>query len=179
MRRKLRLAGFIVGVAFVLVGTLISTGVLGVIILLASVTISLVVTVIGVRRAADFLVQLRWSLPIITFLVTAFVVNLSSDRVGSVRFYELAAQVIPVLLLAIGLESALVTKSRIRDPSEWLIAGLTLAYLAIGEFYALRAVELERGTEDAFAWVVAGLAAGFVAVATLGLLGWSQEADRG
>jgi hypothetical protein len=177
VNRKLRLWGG--AVLLVLVGAAIlwQSGVLGLVSALSASAASFVVMAFGVGRTRGFLVQLRWALPFMVFLVTVVSVGIFMDREGTPPFYTLAAQVIPVLLLAIGLESTLIAGSKIRDPFELLLAGLTLAYLAIAEFYAFRAVELGRGSEEAFSWVVAALAAGLVAIATLGLLGWSVEED--
>jgi hypothetical protein len=134
------------------------------------------ITIFGLRRTRTLLSQLRWMLPVLVFMGTSVGFGFV-ERDGSERFYELAAQVIPVLLLGVSLEGSLIARPSVRDTFEFGMALLTLIGLGWGEFEALRAVELGHGSEGTFGTVVAALFAGFVAIITLGLLEPDDDDD--
>lgn len=98
----------------------------------------------------------------LTFLGTGIAIGFS-DRTGTVRFYEISAQVIPTLVLALALEVSLVS-SRIREPFTLVFPAIILLAVGLGEFAALKAVLTGQPTQLDFQSVVVALVTAFVGV---------------
>jgi O-antigen ligase len=114
-------------------------------------------------RALD---GLRLFLPIVAF---ALVSQLAGEPRASRPFDEVAAQVIPVLLLALALEARFFRLHRIREPLDLAAALFTMLVLGCGEFYAFQGTLANRPEH---AGLIGGaVAAGFVAVAVAALTG--------
>jgi hypothetical protein len=90
-----------------------------------------------------------------------------TERTGSPGFYSAAAQVIPVLLLAIALELRLRPK-RAGEGDIGLVL-IAMAVLGLGEFYALHSVEQGEGTMNGFSTTVGALVTGTVALVLIAM----------
>lgn len=99
-----------------------------------------------------------------------------SDRTGPVRFYEISAQVIPTLVLALTLEVRLV-RGRLNHPFGLVFPALILVAVGLGEFAALKAVLTGAPTKFDFQSVVVALVTAFVGVA-LGALARPPDPDE-
>jgi hypothetical protein len=99
----------------------------------------------------------------------ALVIQFAGEPHASLSFDEVAAQVIPVLLLALALEARFFRLHRIREPLDLAAALFTMLVLGCGEFYALQGIADNRPEH---AGLIGGaIAAGFVAVAVAALTG--------
>jgi hypothetical protein len=123
--------------------------------------------VFSMKTTQRVLRALRWALPLIALLVV-FIAFKWVDVQAPDRFFEVAAQVIPVLVLAIGLESRIVVR-RLRTGGEFFLAALLLTLLGLGELAAFQAI-LGPNTHWELREVAAALVGGFVGVITVGLL---------
>jgi hypothetical protein len=134
--------------------------------------ILLAVGLVALIRKIDALALLRalegmrLFLPIVAFQLASWSVGRFS---GTEVFNEVAAQVIPVFLLALALEARFFHLHRVKEPLDLGAMLFTLVLLGIGEFYALQAVATER--PDHTDMVSGALAAGFVAIAIAALIG--------
>ena len=98
----------------------------------------------------------------LAFLGTGLAIGFS-ETTGTVRFYEISAQVIPTLVLALALEIRLVS-NRIREPFTLVFPTIILLAVGLGEFAALKAVLTGRPTQLDFQSVVVALVTAFVGV---------------
>jgi hypothetical protein len=98
----------------------------------------------------------------LTFVGTGLGIGLS-ERTGTVRFYEIAAQVIPTLVLALTLEIRLI-RGRPTNPFSLVFPAIILVAVGLGEFAALKAVLTGRPTPLDFQSVVVALATAFIGV---------------
>lgn len=116
-------------------------------------------------------------LPIVTFSLTSL---LMGKTTGTVRFDEIAAQVIVVLVLALAIDARFFRLRADRDRLDVVAILYTMLLLAIGELYALKGL---LASHPARAETVAGaIAAGFTAVAVTAMTGvesgdGGEEAD--
>lgn len=134
--------------------------------------VSLALGLAVVIRRTDALVLLRalqglrLFLPIAAFEVVSQFVGESS---GSLHFDEIAAQVIPVFLLALAIEARFFRLNLIAEPLDLGAMLFTLLLLGSGEFYAMQAIANEQPEH---ADLIGGaVAAGFVAVSIVALVG--------
>jgi hypothetical protein len=133
---------------------------------LTALVISALSAKVDIAATIQTLEALRVLVPIIAFSIVGAVIG---SRDGTLRFDDIGAQLIVVLLLALALEARFF---RIRGDEERFDAVgvfFVMALLAVGEFYALAGV-LSR--EPHHAEMVGGaIAAGFAAVAVSAVLG--------
>lgn len=104
-------------------------------------------------------------LPILAYLVT--VAWIGSTR-ATVRFDEIGAQVIAVLVLALAIDVRFFRLTADRDRLEVMSTCFVMILLAIGELYALRGVF--TGAPEHGEIVAASIAVGFTAVAVSALI---------
>jgi hypothetical protein len=99
-----------------------------------------------------------------------------TKRTGSTAFYEAAAQIIPVMLLAISLEVGFLRRGHERPALR--VGILSIAVLALGEFSALQSIERGHGSKEQFGWVVAALTYGFLAIGLNALGPHAEQPQR-
>ncbi|HSH59932.1 MAG TPA: hypothetical protein VK988_09890 [Acidimicrobiales bacterium] len=107
---------------------------------------------------------IRWILPGLVGLGVGAFGSLLVESSGTEDFYAAAAQIIPVLLLGLAIESRSVRLRRVGNPLDAAFALLVIVgFLGFGEFRAMKAL---AGTPDRndFISVWAALMAGFLAV---------------
>jgi hypothetical protein len=120
------------------------------------------------------LAGLQLFLPIAAFALTTL---LMGKTAGTVRFDEVGAQVIIVLLLALAVDARFFRLRADRDRLDVLAILYTVLLLAVGEYLALRGLLTSDPTR---AEMVAGaIAAGFTAVAGSALTGAESDATGG
>jgi hypothetical protein len=120
------------------------------------------------------LVGLELLLPIAVFGLT---ILLMGKTAGTVRFDEVGAQVIIVLLLALAVDARFFRLRVDRDRLDVLAILYTVLLLAVGEYLALRGL---LTSDPARAEMIAGaIAAGFSAVAVTALVGAQSFGDEG
>jgi hypothetical protein len=148
---------------------------------------------VTVNRNAMSLTHLRGTIPLLGVACGFFL----APHEASEAFYSAAAQIIPVLLLVLAVELRFfrfeAAAFRVRPPprSQSLIesfeataesaelakagrtvyAAITLVVLTVGEFAALHPLAQGSATAGNPQWVYAALAGGFVAIATLAVIG--------
>jgi hypothetical protein len=99
---------------------------------------------------------------IVVYFVAFFIVGKDEAELG---FFEAAAQIIPVLFLAMTVGSRLLTLAG-REEVERRVRIVLIYAFVLGEWYSLDAIAAGKGRESAFAFVVAALsAAGAVVIA--------------
>lgn len=96
--------------------------------------------------------------PVAAFIFTAIVVG--DDANPSLSFYEVSAQVIPLLIVALAFETRIFDVRSATDPQEATFSVVVGLILALGEYYALRSVWSATG--DGADYVAGSIAAGFV-----------------
>lgn len=116
----------------------------------------------------QLLVALRWSLPLLVFLIVSPLAQLLASA-GNNLFYEATAQIIPILVLSLALESRSVAPT-VRSGFEAGLAVFLFLGLGLGEYSALRAIFTGNADSGDLALVVGALAAGFTGVVTLALI---------
>jgi hypothetical protein len=127
------------------------------------------------RFLADFVV---WAAPQVPFLAPFLVFvavtwPLPSESEG-LQFQEQASQIIVVLLIGYAIEAGAI-RWRGR-PVNWILSGMTVAILVVGEVYAL--IDLATG-EPGHADVIAGsMAAGFTAILVAAIQGSLRREDK-
>jgi hypothetical protein len=105
-------------------------------------------------------------LPIVAFSLTSL---LMGKTTGTVRFDEIAAQVIVVLVLALAIDARFFRLRADRNRLDVVAILYTMLLLAIGELYALKGL---LASHPAHAETIAGaIAAGFTAVAVTAMTG--------
>ncbi|HET8565847.1 MAG TPA: hypothetical protein VFL77_05175 [Solirubrobacterales bacterium] len=137
---------------------------------LITTVVAIAAFVVLLRTDTGLLVRilsgLRLLLPIVAFSLTTI---LMGKTAGTVRFDEVGAQVIIVLLLALAIDARFF---RLRAGSDRLDVSailFTMLLLAVGEYYALKGLLGARSTS---AETIAGsIAAGFTAVAVTAMAG--------
>jgi hypothetical protein len=112
--------------------------------------------------------RLRWRLPILVYFIAAGAASLT-HHLGTKDFYSAAAQILPVFLLALALESRVVVRS-LGAGFEVGLAIFVFLILGVGEYSALHAIDSGHPNNTDFASVVGALAATFVAIVTLALI---------
>jgi hypothetical protein len=117
---------------------------------------------------------LRVFLPIVGFLlVTSWI----GTAAGTLKFDEIGAQVIAVLLLALALDARFFWLRSDRDRLDALGTCFIMVALATGEYYALKG--LFMGTPQHGEMVAGAIAAGFIGVAITALAGpWRRPGDE-
>jgi hypothetical protein len=105
-------------------------------------------------------------LPIAAYVA---VTDLMKPTVGTLRFAEVGAQVIVVLLLALAVDARFFRLRPDRDRLETAAILLTMMLLASGEYYALRA--LLTGDPRHSEVIAGAIAAGFTGVAVTAIMG--------
>jgi hypothetical protein len=113
----------------------------------------------AIETSREFVDFSKWLLILIAFWITFFVVDDFQPR--DTEFFAVAAQVIPVLVLALVLEGRFFG---FHDKSDMTTALVVVLLLGWGEYEALRAVAQGGGAEGAGAAVSGAVAAGFVGV---------------
>ena len=113
-------------------------------------------------------------LPVIAFAATFFIIGTGHASQG---FYETAAQIIPVLLLAFLIEGRAFRIAPTMDTSTRFLVILTLVLLVAGEGVSL--YDLAGGDETSrdLAIVAASIAGGFVGIGVIALWGEPSEDD--
>lgn len=112
--------------------------------------------------------------PIAAFSLTTL---LMGKTAGTVRFDEIAAQVIIVLLLALAIDARFFRLRAGRDRLDVAAILYTMLLLAVGEFYAFKGL---LTSHPGRAETIAGaIAAGFIAVAITAMTGAESAGDRG
>ena len=107
-----------------------------------------------------WLLHLRAALVTATFAISAFVADGEHLKDG---FFEAAAQIIPVLLLALALQGGMLSPAVGRPFATDLLGSLFLFVTFLtGELIALEAVASGEASPDEGVIVIAVLAAGFV-----------------
>jgi hypothetical protein len=100
---------------------------------------------------------------------------IGSDE-GTLRFAEIGAQVIVVLLLALAIETRFFRISASDDRMASAGTVLTMVVLTVGEFYALKSIV--NNTPENAGVVGGAVAAGFVAVAVTALVGAGKSSSK-
>lgn len=103
----------------------------------------------------------RWLVPMVILVILGTSLAMApSTRTGSIRFYEIAAQVIPTLVLALAIEIRLVRGTPRHELA--LVFPFTILFLlGVGEFFALKAVVTESPTRSDFQSVVSTMTGAF------------------
>lgn len=109
---------------------------------------------------ASWLLVFRFAILVLAFAFGCLLIQGPT----SVRFFEVAAQVLPVLLLAFALEFRFLTPGSGPGTGDLLDVGLLFLVLAFGEWIALDAVATGVGTENEGTVVAASLLTGFLGV---------------
>lgn len=123
------------------------------------------------ERLEGWLDASQWIAPLFVFVGTSLVVG---DRVAGHDFHAVAAQVIPVLVLALAVERRALSVTGFRDTTDRLIAIMMMLGLGYGEYQALAALTHAQASRiDVVSGAIAG---GFAAVAVTGLL--ARNTDR-
>jgi hypothetical protein len=123
----------------------------------------LAAAVLAAGRSWDFKIVIAQAITVAGGASTAAAAYTASST-GSDRFYEVAAQVIPVLLLALTIEIRLTQRSRVARGAEIYSAVLAQAVLGIGELTAFLAMAFDTEDDLTFALTSGALSYGFVAV---------------
>lgn len=128
------------------------------------------------RFLADFVAwaapQVPFLAPLIVFVAVTWPLPQESE---GLQFQEQASQIIVVLLVAYAIEAGAI-RWRGR-PVNWILSGMTVAILVVGEVYAL--LDLASG-DPGHADVIAGaMAAGFTAILIAAIQGSLQRRDGG
>lgn len=136
----------------------------------------LVVFVLILKTDTGFLIRLlsglRLVLPISVF---AFTTLLMGKTTGTVRFDEVGAQVIIVLLLALAIDARFFRLHAGRDKFDVAVILYTVLLLATGEFYALKGLLTSHPVR---AEMIGGaIAAGFTAVAVTAMAAAESVGD--
>jgi hypothetical protein len=121
------------------------------------------------------LVRYRLAWPLIGFLAGFFV---GVGAKPSEHFFDVAAHIIPVLVLALSIEQRFFALGQIRSAAEKRAAAGILALLMIGEFWALRPLFLGRASAGRADFVTGAIAAAFVAIVLLALTEPDSSSDR-
>jgi len=133
-------------------------------------TLGVVNAAVSAERVERYLSALAFGCAVLAYLVAAWIAPATG---GSMAFYEVAAQVIPVLVLALAVEARAFS---LRGEFQAITGVVTLYVLAWGEYEALRAVFYHAPASPKV--VVGAISAGFVAAAVIGLAGRSEASDR-
>jgi hypothetical protein len=136
--------------------------------------LALTAFVLLLRTDTELLIRvlrgLQLLLPIVAFAVTTLMMGKTA---GTIRFDEVAAQVIIVLLLVLAVDARFFRLKKDRDRLDVVAIVYTMVLLGSGEFYALRGL---LTSDPARAETIAGaVAAGFVAVAVIAMTGAESE----
>jgi hypothetical protein len=117
----------------------------------------------------DFSAEASVAFPIVIWGISAIVfgVVMGGNRAGTIGFHSAAAQVIPVLVLAIALQGRTFDIRVVRRTSDLYLMILTFAALADGEYYALKSLYAHKPTNADL--VAAAITAGFGALILRGL----------
>jgi hypothetical protein len=113
--------------------------------------------------------QLLWLFPLTTYFLVSIGMATVSDSKGTVAFFEVTAQVIPILVLALTVELRLFSQNATNVQGQAAAGLLTILFLGLGEFYCLGVVATGRPSSDAFEAAVSSLAAGFIGLIVGGL----------
>jgi hypothetical protein len=111
------------------------------------------------------LYRYRWLLCIAAFLLTLV---LTENHEAGAAFHSAAAQVIPILVLALALEARMLGL-RMQDHIDRGLSLPVLAFIGLGEYKALAALVADEPAP--IDQVSGAIAAGFVAVVLTGLIG--------
>jgi hypothetical protein len=115
-------------------------------------------------------------LPLLTYIVTAVVIDNAANDAGALEFYSASATIIPILLLALAIEGRVFQVQRLGDRPELVgIALMTLALLGFGEYHALKS--LFTGEPGGASSVGGAIAAGFIGIAALAVSGSKTSTD--
>ena len=109
--------------------------------------------------------------PVLAFVITLYAIGDAQPR--SLAFHESAAQVIPVLALALAVDARVFSLRRVHDGGDVVVALALVGFLAGGEYEALRA--LYSGAPERADIVGAAIAAGFAGLASAALTGPPQQ----
>ena len=132
-------------------------------------TLGVVNAAVSAERVERYLSALAFGFAVLAYLVAVWIAPATG---GSMEFYEAAAQVIPVLVLALAVEAQAFS---LRGDFQAITGLVTLYALAWGEYEALRAVFYHAPANPRV--VVGAISAGFVAAAVIGLAGGRSEAS--
>jgi hypothetical protein len=114
----------------------------------------------SIETLRAFVGYFRWLLVVLAFVVGSLAVGV--DPKAQPEFFSVSAQIIPVLLLAIALEARML--GTMRDKTDLVLAVFVVSFLALGEFFALRAVAHGSGDGEAVSVVAGAIAAGFAGI---------------
>lgn len=127
------------------------------------------------RFLADFVV---WAAPQVPFLAP-FIVFVAvtwplPEESEGLQFQEQASQIIVVLLIGYAIEAGAI-RWRGR-PVNWILSGMTVAILVVGEIYAL--VDLASGDPGHADLIAGSMAAGLTAILIAAIQGSLQREDE-
>ena len=131
--------------------------------------LGVVIAAVSAERVERYRSALAFGFAVLAYLVAVWIAPATG---GSMEFYEAAAQVIPVLVLALAVEAQAFS---LRGDFQAITGLVTLYALAWGEYEALRAVFYHAPASPKV--VVGAISAGFVAAAVIGLAGGRSEAS--
>jgi hypothetical protein len=121
---------------------------------------------VNIATMVRVLDAMRIFLPIVAFLL---VTNWTGAAAGTLRFDEIGAQVIAVLLLTLAVDARFFQLGGNRDRLDVMGTCFIMVILSAGEYYALRG--LFTGQPQHSEMVAGAIATGFVGVATTALAG--------
>ena len=129
-------------------------------VLMALATVGLMITFWVVSLWPKEVHENAFLIAIVVYFAAFFIVGQDKAELG---FYEAAAQIIPVLFLAMTVGSRLLTLAGRQEVERRVRIVLIYAFV-LGEWYSLDAIAAGKGREWAFAFVVAALSAAGAAV---------------
>jgi hypothetical protein len=123
----------------------------------------------GIADFEQFFSEASIVFPIVIWAISGIIFGLvmGGNRAGTIGFHAAAAQLIPVLVLAIALQGRTFDIRVVRRTSDLYLMILTFAALADGEFYALKSLYTDKPTSADL--VAAAITAGFGALVLRGL----------
>ena len=143
-----------------------------------------VLTGVGIVAGGMFLTALnlrpRWFQGgewLIALVAAAVAFVAVPERIGAIEFYEAAAQIIPILFLALALEARAFSPERHRSEPERRVAVVMAASLLIAGFEMLKALAEGKAEAAQFDIVAAALAAATTAIAIPAIVGRHDPAD--
>jgi len=115
---------------------------------------------------------------LIALIVAAIAFVAVPQRIDSLTFYEAAAQIIPILFLALALEARAFSPERHRSEPERRLAVIFAAALLVAGFEVLKALAEGKAAAADFQIVASALAAATTAIAIPAIVGRDDAAVR-
>jgi hypothetical protein len=142
--------------------------------ILAVATVSAFLTVFLVAFTSS---RVSVRVNVLALFVGAWTWSFTDHTIDEIRFYEVTAQIVPVLFLALAVETRTLRGQAKRAVDERAAAAFTALLLVVAGIESLRAIAQQRAQAAAFDVVVAALAAATTALVLIGL-GTAAEEDE-